>query len=36
MEQTRKELTQNLAERVCWQAARRDEVRVARRWTANR
>jgi hypothetical protein len=31
MEQTRAEMTQNLAERLCWQAARRDDVRVARR-----
>jgi hypothetical protein len=31
MEQSREELTQNLAERLCWQAARRDDVRVARR-----
>jgi hypothetical protein len=31
MEQTREEITQNLAERLCWQAARRDDVRVARR-----
>jgi hypothetical protein len=31
MEQTREEMTQNLAERLCWQAARRDDVRVARR-----
>jgi hypothetical protein len=31
MEQTREAITQNLAERLCWQAARRDEARVARR-----
>ncbi len=31
MEQTRDELTQNLAERLCWQVARRDDSRVARR-----
>lgn len=31
MEQTREEITTNLAERLCWQVARRDDVRVARR-----
>jgi hypothetical protein len=31
MEQIREELTQNLAERLCWLAARRDDVRVVRR-----
>ena len=31
MGQTREALTQNLAERLCWQAARRDDARVARR-----
>jgi hypothetical protein len=31
MEQTRAAITQNLAERLCWQAARRDDSRVARR-----
>jgi hypothetical protein len=31
MEQTRAELTQNLAERLCWQVTRRDDSRVARR-----
>lgn len=31
MEQTRETITTNLAERLCWQVARRDEVRVARR-----
>lgn len=31
MEQTREEIDQNLAERLCWQAARRDDSRVARR-----
>ena len=31
MEQTREAITQNLAERLCWQAARRDDARVARR-----
>jgi hypothetical protein len=31
MAQTREERTQHLAARWCWQAARRDEVRVARR-----
>jgi hypothetical protein len=31
MGQTREGITQNLAERVCWQAARRDDRRVARR-----
>jgi Transposase DDE domain len=31
MEQTRDEITQNLAERLCWEVARRDDIRVARR-----
>ena len=31
MAQTRDEIDQNLAERLCWQAARRDDSRVARR-----
>jgi hypothetical protein len=31
MDQTRAEIAQNLAERLCWQVARRDDVRVARR-----
>jgi hypothetical protein len=31
MGQTRDEVTENLAERWCWQAARRDDSRVARR-----
>jgi Transposase DDE domain len=31
MAQTRAEIEQNLAERLCWQAARRDDARVARR-----
>jgi hypothetical protein len=31
MGQTRDEIIQNLAERWCWQVARRDEARVARR-----
>jgi hypothetical protein len=31
MGQSREALTQNLAERVCWQAAQRDDARVARR-----
>src|SRR5262245_62102727 len=31
MEQTREAIDQNLAERLCWQAARRDDARVARR-----
>jgi hypothetical protein len=31
MKQTREEVAQNLAERLCWQAARRDDSRVARR-----
>jgi Transposase DDE domain len=31
MGQTRDEIDQNLAERLCWQAARRDDTRVARR-----
>ena len=31
MGQTREAIAQNLAERLCWQAARRDDARVARR-----
>ena len=31
MERTREAITQNLAERLCWQAAHRDDARVARR-----
>src|SRR3989442_15301126 len=31
MNQTREDVAQNLAERWCWQAARRDDSRVARR-----
>jgi hypothetical protein len=31
MAQTREEIDQTLAERLCWQAARRDDSRVARR-----
>ncbi|MBI3327269.1 MAG: hypothetical protein HYZ81_11285 [Nitrospinae bacterium] len=31
MEQTRAAMTQNLAERLCWQVARRDDSRIARR-----
>ena len=31
MRQTREAIEQNLAERLCWQAARRDDSRVARR-----
>jgi hypothetical protein len=31
MEQTRDEITQNVAERWCWEVARRDDSRVARR-----
>src|SRR5262245_1284381 len=31
MTQTRDEITQNLAERMCWEAARRDDTRIARR-----
>jgi len=31
MQQARDELTQNLAERLCWQVARRDDRRIARR-----
>jgi hypothetical protein len=31
MGQTHDEITQNLAERLCWEAARRDDSRVARR-----
>jgi Transposase DDE domain len=32
MGQTHDEITQNLAERLCWEVARRDDSRVARRW----
>jgi hypothetical protein len=31
MAQTREEIAQNLAERLCWQAARREDSRIARR-----
>ncbi len=31
MEQTREAIAQNLAERLCWQAARREDSRIARR-----
>ena len=31
MGQTHTELTQNLAERLCWEVARRDDERIARR-----
>jgi Transposase DDE domain len=31
MGQTHDEITQNLAERLCWQVARRDDTRIARR-----
>src|ERR687891_1442044 len=31
MGQTHAELTENLAERLCWEVARRDDVRIARR-----
>jgi hypothetical protein len=31
MQQTRDEVTQNPAERLCWEVARRDDARVARR-----
>jgi hypothetical protein len=31
MPQTNDEITQNLAERLCWEVARRDETRIARR-----
>jgi hypothetical protein len=31
MAQTREEIAQTLAERLCWQAARRDDSRIARR-----
>jgi hypothetical protein len=31
MRQTQDEITQNLAERLCWEVARRDDARVARR-----
>ena len=32
MGQTHDEITQHLAERLCWEVARRDDSRVARRW----
>jgi hypothetical protein len=31
MRQSRDEITQNLAEQFCWEVARRDDARVARR-----
>jgi hypothetical protein len=31
MQETREEISANLAERLCWQVARRDDSRVARR-----
>src|SRR5262244_3797514 len=31
MRQTNEEITQNLAERLCWEVARRDDTRIARR-----
>jgi hypothetical protein len=31
MGQTHDEMTQNLAERLCWEAARRDDSCIARR-----
>ena len=31
MEHTREEMTENLAERLCWEVARRDDSRIARR-----
>jgi hypothetical protein len=31
MRQTHDEITQNLAERLCWEVARRDDSRIARR-----
>ena len=31
MRQTHDEITQNLAERLCWEVARRDDLRIARR-----
>jgi hypothetical protein len=31
MGQTHDEITQNLTERLCWQVARRDDTRIARR-----
>jgi hypothetical protein len=30
MRQTREAITQNLAERLCWEAVRRDDLRIAR------
>jgi hypothetical protein len=31
MGQTREAITQNLAERLCWEAARRDDTRITQR-----
>jgi hypothetical protein len=31
MRQTQDEISQNVAERLCWEVARRDDARVARR-----
>jgi hypothetical protein len=31
MRQPQDEMTQNLAERMCWEVSRRDDARVARR-----
>jgi hypothetical protein len=31
MRHTKDELAQNLAERLCWEVARRDDTRIARR-----
>ena len=31
MQQTKEEITPNLAERLCWEVAHRDDARVARR-----
>ena len=31
MQQTRDEITENLTERRCWEVARRDDTRIARR-----
>jgi len=36
MGQTRREITQNLEERLCWQAAHRDDSRIARHLYARR
>jgi hypothetical protein len=33
MGQTHDEITQHLTERLCWEGARRDETRIARRWS---